>query len=79
MCCLAVVVHHDWQFNENYQQLSVGATGFCAPHALVCVQMRYWQVFETNIRIVGGLLSAYALTGGKDAALLHKAVQVADR
>jgi hypothetical protein len=41
--------------------------------------MRYWQVFETNIRIVGGLLSAYALTGGKDAALLRKAVQVADR
>lgn len=35
------------------------------------------SIFETTIRLLGGLLSAYALT--KDAALLDKAVDLGDR
>ena len=35
------------------------------------------SVFETNIRYVGGLLSAYALTG--DELFLEKATHVADK
>ncbi|EEP80131.1 conserved hypothetical protein [Uncinocarpus reesii 1704] len=34
------------------------------------------SVFETNIRYLGGLLSAYDLTGGKYAPLLQKAVEL---
>lgn len=37
----------------------------------------YAQVFETNIRLVGGLLSAHLASG--DAALLEKAKDLADR
>jgi hypothetical protein len=37
------------------------------------------QVFETNIRIVGGLLSAFYLTGGNDTALVRLAAETADR
>jgi hypothetical protein len=36
-------------------------------------------VFETNIRILGGLLSAYHRTGGKEAGLLKLAQQLADK
>ncbi|KAJ2158324.1 hypothetical protein GGF46_003851 [Coemansia sp. RSA 552] len=35
------------------------------------------RVFETNIRYVGGLLSAYELSG--DSMFLHKAVELTDR
>ncbi|KAK0458700.1 glycoside hydrolase family 47 protein [Desarmillaria tabescens] len=37
------------------------------------------SVFETTIRYVGGLLSAYELGGKKDAVLVAKAKQVADK
>ncbi|KAG7448703.1 glycoside hydrolase family 47 protein [Guyanagaster necrorhizus] len=37
------------------------------------------SVFETTIRYVGGLLSAYELNGKKDAVLVAKAKQVADK
>lgn len=36
------------------------------------------NVFETNIRYLGGLLSAYDLTHGKHDILLEKAVQLGD-
>lgn len=36
-------------------------------------------MFETTIRYVGGFLSAYELNGRKDAILLEKATQVADK
>jgi hypothetical protein len=36
------------------------------------------QFFEVNIRILGGLLSAYYLSDGDDM-YLHKAQQLADR
>lgn len=36
------------------------------------------QLFEVNIRILGGLLSAYYLSGGDDA-FLHKAEQLGER
>lgn len=36
------------------------------------------QFFEVNIRILGGLLSAYYLSDGDDL-YLHKAQQLADR
>lgn len=36
------------------------------------------NVFETNIRYLGGFMSAYDLTNGKYPVLLKKAVQVAD-
>lgn len=52
-------------------------------HTLTFIQWRTIahakQVFETNIRIVGGLLSAFYLTGGSDRLLLDKAAAVADR
>ncbi len=34
------------------------------------------NVFETNIRVVGGLLGAYELTG--DALFLNKSMELAD-
>ena len=37
------------------------------------------SVFETTIRFVGGLLSAYMLNGEKDAILLTKAQEVANK
>ena len=36
------------------------------------------QFFEVNIRILGGLVSAYYLSGGDDL-YLHKAEQLSDR
>ncbi|KAF2157548.1 glycoside hydrolase family 47 protein [Myriangium duriaei CBS 260.36] len=36
------------------------------------------SVFETNIRYLGGLLSAYDLSGRKYKKILHKAVEVGD-
>lgn len=36
------------------------------------------NVFETNIRYLGGLLSAYDVSGGKYKALLRKAVELGD-
>ncbi|EEB87809.1 hypothetical protein MPER_14688, partial [Moniliophthora perniciosa FA553] len=36
-------------------------------------------VFETTIRYLGGLLSAYELSGKKESVLLEKAKQVADK
>lgn len=36
------------------------------------------NVFETNIRFLGGLLSAYDLSEGKHRALLHQAVRLGD-
>lgn len=35
-------------------------------------------MFELTIRVLGGLLSAYALTGSNDTMLLSKAVELAD-
>ncbi|VDK61083.1 unnamed protein product [Gongylonema pulchrum] len=40
------------------------------------VQDRYMSVFETNIRFVGGLLSAYALT--QDRMFVEKAADIAN-
>ncbi|KAI3600436.1 glycoside hydrolase family 47 protein [Moniliophthora roreri] len=37
------------------------------------------SVFETTIRYLGGLLSAYELSGKKESVLLEKAKQVADK
>ncbi len=37
------------------------------------------SVFETTIRYLGGLLSVYELRGEKDAALLERAQDVADK
>jgi Glycosyl hydrolase family 47 len=37
------------------------------------------SVFETTIRYVAGLLSAYELSGEKFPALLQKATEVADK
>jgi hypothetical protein len=40
----------------------------------------FWiSIFETTIRYLGGLLSAYELSGQKYPALLHKAKEVADK
>jgi mannosyl-oligosaccharide alpha-1,2-mannosidase len=36
------------------------------------------NVFETNIRYLGGLLAAHDLTGGKYTVLLEKAIEVGD-
>ncbi|KAF1986343.1 glycoside hydrolase family 47 protein [Aulographum hederae CBS 113979] len=36
------------------------------------------NVFETTIRHLGGILSAYDLTGGKDERLLRKAIELGD-
>jgi len=37
------------------------------------------SVFETTIRYLGGLLSAYELSGGVHTGLLDKAQEVADK
>ena len=40
---------------------------------------RFRSVFETTIRYLGGLLSAYELSGQKYPILVEKAKQVADK
>lgn len=37
------------------------------------------SVFETTIRYLGGIVSAYQLSGETDYALLEKATEVADK
>lgn len=62
-----------------------------SPNSRRAAQARHWianhlhfpdgrdvQFFEVNIRITGGLLSAYFLSGG-DELFLHKAEQLGDR
>ncbi|KAI9296168.1 glycoside hydrolase [Neoconidiobolus thromboides FSU 785] len=39
----------------------------------------YVNLFETNIRVLGGLLSSYFLTGSNNELLLNKSVDLADR
>jgi hypothetical protein len=58
---------------EEYQQ----ARHWVANH-LVFPDNHNVQFFEVNIRILGGLLSAYYLSDGDDL-YLHKAQQLADR
>eukprot|EP00775_Hariotina_reticulata_P013796 gene13796-13917_t len=58
---------------EEYQQ----ARHWVANH-LVFLENHNVQFFEVNIRILGGLLSAYYLSDGDDL-YLHKAQQLADR
>jgi mannosyl-oligosaccharide alpha-1,2-mannosidase len=41
--------------------------------------MAAFSVFETTIRYIGGLLSAYELSGSAYPALVTKAKQVADK
>jgi hypothetical protein len=59
--------------NEEYQQ----ARHWVANH-LEFKDGSKVQFFEVNIRILGGLLSAYYLSGGDDM-LLQKAEALADR
>jgi hypothetical protein len=59
--------------NEEYQQ----ARHWVANH-LEFRDGSKVQFFEVNIRILGGLLSAYYLTGGDDM-FLQKAEMLADR
>jgi len=46
---------------------------------LVTVPMMYCSVFESTIRYLGGLISAYELSGKKHFFLIQKAQQLADR
>jgi len=39
----------------------------------------FLSVFESTIRYVGGLISAYELTGKTDFVLIQKAQQLADK
>jgi hypothetical protein len=41
--------------------------------------LNHSSVFETTIRYIGGLLSAYELGGKSNKALVNKAQQVADK
>jgi mannosyl-oligosaccharide alpha-1,2-mannosidase len=46
---------------------------------LVTVLMMYCSVFESTIRYLGGLISAYELSGQQHFFLIQKAQQLADR
>jgi len=46
---------------------------------LVTVPMMYCSVLESTIRYLGGLISAYELSGEQHFFLIQKAQQLADR
>lgn len=58
------------EFEEALQGLKYIDFSFCTLQEL--------NVFETNIRHLGGLLAAHDLTGGKYLILLEKAIEVGD-
>jgi mannosyl-oligosaccharide alpha-1,2-mannosidase len=41
--------------------------------------MKYCSIFESTIRYLGGLISAYELSGKQYPVLVQKAQQLADR
>ena len=63
-----VVLHHSYY---------VGALTVCAIIYCRFDANKDINVFETNIRVVGGLLGAYELSG--DDLFLHKAAELAER